>query len=124
MGVEKVQFRTTHLAHENGAFAAYQANARVAWIDKGGSDEIPMVIMGDFNSRSGDSAMSQYEKTGFVYVKNADGGIVDEIDHIMYRPKKRWRVIEAGKPTHYTASDHDPVWANLELLNPKAQSPR
>ena len=24
----------------------------------------------------------------------------------------------AGKPTHYTASDHDPVWASLELLSP------
>ena len=124
MGGEKVRFLTTHLAHENDAFAAHQAKEMVAWIDKGGNDKTPMVILGDFNSRPGDSAMSQYEKAGFVYVRNADGEIMDKIDHIMYRPKERWRVIEAGKPTHYTASDHDPVWANLELLNPKAQRSR
>jgi endonuclease/exonuclease/phosphatase family metal-dependent hydrolase len=124
MGGEKVRFLTTHLAHENDAFAAHQAEEMVAWIDKGGSDKIPMVIMGDFNSRPGDSAMSHYEKAGFVYVRNADGEIMDEIDHIMYRPKNRWRIIEAGKPIQYTASDHDPVWANLELLNPKAVGSR
>ena len=89
-------------------------------IDEGEGREIPMVIVGDFNSRPGDEAMSQYEAAGFVYVKDSAGQILDEIDHIMYRPRERWRVVEADKPTHYTASDHDPVWAILELLNPNA----
>ena len=53
----------------------------------------------------------------FVYVRNASGEILGEIDHIMYRPKERWRVVEADKPTGYAASDHDPVWAILELLD-------
>ena len=124
MGGEKVRFLTTHLAHENDAFAAHQAKEMVAWIDSVGSAKTPMVILGDFNSRPGDDAMSQYENAGFVYVKNDRGEILDRIDHIMYRPKDRWRVVEAGKPTHYTASDHDPVWAILELLNPQAQKSR
>ncbi|MBT4498637.1 MAG: hypothetical protein HOC74_12990 [Gemmatimonadetes bacterium] len=115
MGGEKVRFLTTHLAHENDPFAAHQAKEMVAWIDSGGVAEIPMVILGDFNSRPGDDAMSQYENAGFVYVRNDSGEVLDTIDHIMYRPKDRWRVVEAGKPTHYTASDHDPVWAILEL---------
>ena len=119
MAGERVRFLTTHLAHENDAFAAHQAREMVAWIHEGGGGEIPMVILGDFNSRPGDEAMSQYEAAGFVYVRNSGGEILDEIDHIMYRPEERWRVVEAGKPTGHTASDHDPVWAILELLNPK-----
>jgi len=118
MDGEKVRFLTTHLAHENDAFRAHQAREMVAWIDEGGGKEIPMVIMGDFNSRPGDEAMSQYEAAGFVYVRNSSGEILDAIDHIMYRPKERWHVVEADKPTHYTTSDHDPVWAIMELLKP------
>jgi endonuclease/exonuclease/phosphatase family metal-dependent hydrolase len=118
MAGERVRFLTTHLAHENDAFAAHQAEQMVAWIDSGGSADVPMVILGDFNSRPGDDAMSQYENAGFVYVRDSDDQILDEIDHIMYRPRDRWRLLKAGKPTHYTASDHDPVWASLELLSP------
>ena len=119
MGGERVRFLTTHLAHENDAFAAHQAKEMVAWMSDGGDAQIPMVIVGDFNSRPGDDAMSQYENAGFVYVRNDSGKVLDEIDHIMYRPRDRWRVVDQGKPTHYTCSDHDPVWAILELLNPQ-----
>ncbi|MBT5708251.1 MAG: hypothetical protein HOI66_18210 [Verrucomicrobia bacterium] len=117
MAGEKVRILTTHLAHEGNDFRARQAKEMVEWINKGGDPKTPMVIMGDFNSRPGDRAMSQYEKAGFEYVRNAKGEILDTIDHIMYRPKERWRLIEAGKPTHYKSSDHDPVWAILELVN-------
>ncbi len=121
MAGEKVRFLTTHLAHENNDFRARQAKEMVEWINEGGDSKTPMVIMGDFNSRPGDRAMSQYEKAGFEYVRNAKGEIMDSIDHIMYRPKDRWRIVEAGKPTHYKSSDHDPVWAILELVNPPSQ---
>jgi endonuclease/exonuclease/phosphatase family metal-dependent hydrolase len=118
MAGERVRVLTTHLAHENDSFRAHQARKMVAWIDEGGCAEIPMVIMGDFNARPNDEAMSQYEAAGFIYVRNSEGEILDEIDHIMVRPRERWRVVEADKPTHYKASDHDPVWAILELLDP------
>jgi endonuclease/exonuclease/phosphatase family metal-dependent hydrolase len=122
MAGERVRFLTTHLAHENDAFRAHQAREMVAWIDEGGGEETPMVILGDFNSRPGDEAMSQYEEAGFVYVRDSSGEILDEIDHIMVRPRERWRVVEADKPTQYTASDHDPVWATLELLDPNSSN--
>lgn len=117
-----VRVLTTHLAHENDTFRVHQAGAMVEWIEEGGDADTPMVIMGDFNARPGDGAMSQYEDAGFVYVRDSAGEILDEIDHIMFRPAHRWRLIEAGKPTHYEASDHDPVWAILELL-PAGGSP-
>jgi endonuclease/exonuclease/phosphatase family metal-dependent hydrolase len=119
MAGEKVRVLTTHLAHENDAFAAHQAEEMVKWIDSGGTSDIPMIIMGDFNSVPGDIAMVHYENAGFVYVRDENGNVMDNIDHIMYRPPERWNMVEAGKPTHYTASDHDPVWAIMELLNPK-----
>ena len=62
--------------------------------------------------------LAKYENAGFEYVRDRDDQILDEIDHIMYRPRDRWRLLKAGTPTHYTASDHDPVWASLELLSP------
>lgn len=119
MAGEKVRVLTTHLAHENNDFRAQQAKQMVEWINEGGDPETPMIIMGDFNSRPGDRAMSQYEEAGFEYVRNAEGEILDTIDHIMYRPKNRWRIVDAGKPTHYKSSDHDPVWVILELVDPQ-----
>jgi endonuclease/exonuclease/phosphatase family metal-dependent hydrolase len=118
MGGERVRVLTTHLAHEGESYRAHQAEEMVKWIDSGGTADIPMVIMGDFNSRPGADAMSKYEDADFVYVRDENGDIMDNIDHIMYRPENRWKVVEADKPTHYTASDHDPVWAVLELLDP------
>ena len=117
-----MRFLTTHLAHENNDFRARQAKEMVDWINKGDDLKTPMVIMGDFNSRPGDRAMSHYEKAGFEYVRNSKGEIMDTIDHIMYRPKGRWRIVDAGKPTHYKSSDHDPVWAILELVDPQEQN--
>ncbi len=119
MAGERVRVLTTHLAHENDEFAAHQAEEMVKWIDSGGAADIPMIIMGDFNSRPGDIAMVHYEDAGFVYVRDDNGNILDNIDHIMYRPQERWSIVEAGKPTHYTASDHDPVWAVMELQDPQ-----
>ncbi len=118
MAGERVRVLTTHLAHENDTFATHQAIEMIEWMNVGGGMEVPMVIMGDFNARPGGETMSQYEAAGFVYVRDTGGQILDEIDHIMFRPAERWRVVEADKPTQYTASDHDPVWAILELLNP------
>ena len=118
MAGERVRVLTTHLAHEGESQRIHQAEEMVKWIDSGGTADIPMVIMGDFNSRPGQGAMSVYEDKGFVYVRDDNGDIMDNIDHIMYRPENRWEVIEAEKPTHYQASDHDPVWAILELLDP------
>lgn len=118
MGGERVRILTTHLAHEGESQRIHQAEEMVKWIDSGGTADIPMVIMGDFNSRPGQGAMSIYEDADFVYVRDDNGNIMDNIDHIMYRPEQRWKVIEAEKPTQYTASDHDPVWAIMELQNP------
>ncbi len=118
MGGERVRVLTTHLAHEGESQRIHQAEEMVKWIDSGGTADIPMVIMGDFNSRPNQGAMSVYEDADFVYVRDDNGNIIDNIDHIMYRPENRWKVIEAEKPTQYTASDHDPVWAIMELQNP------
>jgi endonuclease/exonuclease/phosphatase family metal-dependent hydrolase len=116
MAGKRVRILTTHLAHENDEFAAHQAEEMVTWMDEQDNRDIPMIIMGDFNSVPGDTAMTHYGEAGFVYVNGSNGQPLDRIDHIMYRPESRWRVVEAEKPTHYEASDHDPVWALMELL--------
>lgn len=120
MNGEKVRVLNTHVAYAGIQAPAKQAEEMIKWIDEGGGKDIPMIIMGDFNSTPGDAAMIHFEEAGFIYVKNENGSVMDNIDHIMYRPADRWDLIDRGKPTQYNASDHDPVWAKLHLKQPVA----
>lgn len=115
MNGEKVRVLNTHVAYQGVQAPAAQAAQMIDWIDEGGDRSIPMIIMGDFNSYEGDAAMTHFEEAGFTYVRNDNGSVMDHIDHIMFRPKDRWTLLDKGKPTNYSASDHDPVWAILEL---------
>ncbi len=115
MNNELVRVLNTHVAYAGVQAPAKQAEEMVKWIDEGGSRDTPMIIMGDFNSTPGDAAMTHFEEAGFKYVRNDNGNVMDNIDHIMYRPADSWKVIGKGKPTKYNASDHDPVWAILQL---------
>ncbi len=123
---EPVRVIVTHLAHGGEGIAARisQIQKIIPWIDSGGSQISPVIIMADYNSQPGDNAMKLFEQAGFVYVKGKNGEILDTtsgqgINHILYRPESRWKVVDAGNPS-YTASNRNPVWALISLLNPVA----
>jgi hypothetical protein len=58
---------------------------------------------------------------GFAYVKGTNGVILDttnNINHILYRPENRWKIVDAGNPVYTAASNRNPLWALMSLLNP------
>lgn len=121
MSGEKVRVIVTHLAHEGEAYRTSQIEKIIPWIDSNGTTT-PVIIMADFNATANENSMKLFETAGFSYVKTKNGQILDTtknqgINHILYRPADRWNVKDAGNPA-YTASNRNPVWADLELLNP------
>ena len=122
MGGERVRVIVTHLGYDNDAVRITQLDQILPWIDKDGMAAVPVVIMADFNAKPTANSMKKLTDAGFEFVKGNDGQILDTsagqgINHILYRPAARWRINDAGNPK-YTASNRNPVWADMELLNP------
>ena len=93
----------------------------ISWIDSISTDD-PVVIMADFNAKPDENSMKLLESAGYGYVKGSNGEILDisanqGINHILFRPSSRWSVIAAGNPA-CSASNRNPVWADIELLDP------
>ncbi len=122
MGGESVRVIVTHLDYASDANRTAQLRQIVPWIDSGGTASDPVVIMADFNAQYTDNCMKFLTDAGFVFVKGKNGMVLDTssrqgINHILYRPEARWKVVDAGNPA-YAASNRNPVWADMELLNP------
>lgn len=122
MGGERVRVIVTHLAYESSAIRTTQIEKILPWIDEGGAETDPVIIMADFNAKPTESSMQLFEAAGFVYVKGGNGEILDTsanqgINHILYRPEARWEVMDAGNPA-YSASNRNPVWADMRLRDP------
>lgn len=123
MGGERVRIIVTHLAHEGASYRTTQISKILQWIDEISTTD-PVIIMADFNAAPSENSMKQLENAGFDYVKGKDGSILDTsksqgINHILYRPLNKWNVTDAGNP-YFSASNRNPVWADIELLNPSS----
>jgi endonuclease/exonuclease/phosphatase family metal-dependent hydrolase len=106
----------THLAHESPSYRTSQIQKILTWIDNVSKTD-PVLIMADFNSDSTESSMQQFTKAGYEYVRDKNGKPVDitkKINHMLYRPKDKWIVADAGNPV-YAASNRNPVWAIMKL---------
>jgi endonuclease/exonuclease/phosphatase family metal-dependent hydrolase len=120
MAGERVRVIVTHLDYSNAGNRTSEIKKILTWIDSAGSKTIPAVIMADFNASPTDDCMKLLTDSGFVFVKGKNGVILDstqKINHILYRPENRWNVLDASNP-HYSASNRNPLWANMKLLNP------
>jgi endonuclease/exonuclease/phosphatase family metal-dependent hydrolase len=121
MAGENVRVIVTHLAHEGSSYRMAQMQKIIFWIDSISTDD-PVVIMADFNAKPDENSMKLLESAGYGYVKGSKGEILDTsanqgINHILFRPSSRWSVIAAGNPA-CSASNRNPVWADIELLDP------
>jgi endonuclease/exonuclease/phosphatase family metal-dependent hydrolase len=83
--------------------------------------DLPIILAGDLNATPGSDpinllceqwsyAASDNQPT-FPSIKPSR-----KIDYIMFKPKDRWKVVEARVIEEKVASDHCPVLAVLELL--------
>lgn len=123
MGGESVRVLVTHLAHEGVSYRESQTETILTWLGNSTTTETPVIIMADFNAKPTESSLQLFTDAGFSFVKGQNGTILDTtnngINHILFRPSDRWNIIDAGNP-RYDASNRNPVWADMELLNPSA----
>jgi len=118
MADQPVRVIVTHLDNANVTNRTSQLQQIVAWMDSVGTAADPVVIMADFNAQATESSMKVLTDAGFVFVKGANGEILDtaqKINHILYRPESRWSILDVGNPV-YSASNRYPLWAMLKLL--------
>lgn len=113
MNNNKVAIYNTHLTWEK---SEYQVNEILDWINNRNSAETPIILLGDFNSKINSPAVNLLEVAGFDIAKNSNGETPAAVDHIMFKPSDRWVLHEVESPKNFKGSDHDPVWATLELL--------
>jgi endonuclease/exonuclease/phosphatase family metal-dependent hydrolase len=117
----RVRFLGTHLDHRRSP------STRILQIERlvaalGSDTNTPAILAGDFNCAPASSEMALLAGEW----RNAWGDAVvptwpadkprAPIDHVLFRPAHRWRVVECRAVEERIASDHLPVLAVMELL--------
>jgi endonuclease/exonuclease/phosphatase family metal-dependent hydrolase len=119
-GGEKVVFVGTHLDHLRDQINRMNQAGRIneLYLD----NNLPMILAGDLNAAPGSDPINLLSSQ-WAYAAQDDPQPTmpsvrprRKIDYIMYKPKKRWKVIEVRVIDEKVASDHCPVFAVLELL--------
>ncbi len=116
---DTIRFIGTHLDHtKDETDRINQANQINSIFSK---DEVPTILAGDLNARPESETMQifyKYWKQSFS--ENTPTSPANDprakIDYILFKPAKRWRVLETKVIDEKTASDHRPVLSVLELL--------
>ena len=112
-GGERIAFISTHLDHTaNSPDRLEQAQA----INEQTRDvREPAILGGDFNCEPGSPPMAELQKDWSV-VSDRDSSLTcpadqprTKIDHVLVKPAKRWRVVDARVIDERVASDHRPV---------------
>jgi endonuclease/exonuclease/phosphatase family metal-dependent hydrolase len=106
-GLPRFIFSSTHLCNSNEAVRTDQT-ARLQELF--GTSTLPVVLGGDFNSRSDRPPMEVLFSAGWLDATKE----VSRIDYILLRQADPWKVIECLTLDEPVASDHLPVLAVLE----------
>ena len=122
-----VLFFGTHLDHLSDTQRIAQAKVinRIARSLEG----IPMILAGDLNASPGSPVMAEFFKewtpaalqAGPTFPADKPGR---KIDWVLFRPARRWRVLQARVVREPVASDHRPLQVVLELLPPGGRAGR
>jgi len=122
---QRIVFVGTHLDHlrdqKNRMMQASQIMDLYATCD------LPIILAGDLNAVPGSDPIKLLcQEWSYAGQANPDPTFPSiearrKIDYIMYRPERRWRVLETQVIDEKVASDHCPVFVVLELL-PEGQN--
>ena len=117
---QKISFLATHLDHrkpDNERIASAKfINERISL-----SNKIPAILAGDFNDIPFSSTLKEFGKLWLHTNATLSPTIpvskpTRQIDYIMIRPKKSWRVIRSKVLDEAVASDHRAIFAEIELV--------
>ena len=90
-------------------------------------EELPVLLVGDFNSQRGDAVMTRLEEEFTNPAKQGPAGTfpaplpVREIDFVLLRPAARFEITAHRVVDEPMASDHRPVRIDLEVDHPPLQ---
>lgn len=118
-GGKPLRFVSTHFQHNVEEDRVAQAK-RINELFAGETDEIPTILAGDMNAQPGSEPMRILEEAWtHTSEEHAPTAPAKEprvcIDYILFRPAAGFRVIEARAVDERMASDHLPVFAELEV---------
>ncbi|MBA2607892.1 MAG: endonuclease/exonuclease/phosphatase family protein [Actinobacteria bacterium] len=113
----------THLDERSKSRRLESVSQLLGWL---AVDRCPQVVLGDFNSTATSAVIARFAEAGFTRIDSGLGGTVHSftgrndgraLDHILVRGPID--VIAAGvsytRPSGALASDHWPVWAELDV---------
>jgi endonuclease/exonuclease/phosphatase family metal-dependent hydrolase len=122
-----VRFITTHFDYLQtiGSKLAREAAVEVietAFVDD--DSDIPYILTGDLNATPGSSPLKLLEEKGWV-VDDAGKDLPTvpsvnpkkQIDYVLVRPEKRWRIVDVTVIDEKLASDHCPIMMTMELIS-------
>ncbi len=116
---DTIRFIGTHLDHTKEEIN--RINQVEQLVDLFSTDDRPSILAGDLNARPGSNPMNvllQHWSRSFSEdtptFPSANPKI--KIDYILFRPARRWKVLETIVIDEKIASDHNPVLVVLELL--------
>jgi len=122
-----IRFLTTHFDYLKTIGSNYAREAAVevietAFIDN--SIDIPYIMTGDLNATPGSDPLKLLEEKGWVYENTGKDlptvpsfSPKKQIDYVLVRPQKRWRIIDVSVIDERMASDHLPIMMTLELVS-------
>ncbi len=118
---ERIVFVGTHLDHLRDQKNRMMQASRI--IDLYQDCTLPAILAGDLNAVPGSGPINLLCQE-WSYVSQSDPkptfpsiGPSRKIDYIMYKPERRWRILETRVIDEKVASDHCPVFAVFELLS-------
>lgn len=123
---ERVTFAATHLDTAEAPRLESVALIEEAFLS---DPDAPALLAGDLNALTGSATMLALAETWENATLREDlftfpaGTPTRQIDYIMYRPSRRWAVVETRVLNEPVASDHRPILAVLELRPALDQPP-
>ena len=89
-----------------------------------GSLDIPYILTGDLNATPGSAPLKLLEEKGWV-IEDAGKDLPTvpsisprkQIDYILVRPARSWRITDVSVIEEELASDHRPILMTLELIS-------
>ncbi|RUL88653.1 endonuclease/exonuclease/phosphatase family protein [Tautonia sociabilis] len=119
-GQGSIRVLATHLDYRPPDEERLASAARIAEIAAEHPDR-PTILMGDLNARPDSAVLLRFDEDWtranaepmptFPAVEPTR-----QIDYILVRPEARWRVVEIRVLEEEVASDHRPIFAELELI--------
>ena len=124
-----VRFITTHFDYLETIGSKYARKAAIEVIETAfiyDTIDIPYILTGDLNATPRSAPLKLLEQKGWV-IEDAGKELPTvpsmspqkQIDYVLVRPKKRWRIMDVSVIEEGLASDHRPILMTLELISEK-----